>query len=216
MTRLLPYLLLPLLCACTETQTVRVRICGGVEVPREVDGLRVGIRDQAGEERTVGVFELLRCPEEIVRDLPVEVTLPTSKEVRWISVEGLRLGLVVLEAEVRLEGARGEAEIWLDSSCLGLECPRGQSCLAASCTISPPSDAIAGACEAGGPSLDAGPAGDQAAGTPGDASDSGEPADTPAATEDPGAGEPDAGTSDAESSDPGTDHGLCGPQGGSL
>ena len=178
-------------------------------MPREVDGLRVVIRDETGEERTVGVFELLRCPEEIVHELPFELTLPTSKGARWVSVQGLRLGLVVLTAEVRLQAGVWEAEIWIDSGCLGLECPRGQSCLGGGCTISPASESILGACGAGGPSLDAGPSGD-----PGDGGTEASDAEAHPAGEDPGVDDPDAAASDAENTDPGADYGVCGPPGG--
>jgi hypothetical protein len=210
MSRFGPLVLLLLVCACSESEVVRVRICGGVDVPGEIDGLRVVTRDETGAERTVGFFELLRCPEETVRELPVDLTLPTSKGARWIAVQGLRLGLEVLTAEVRLEGGRGQAEIWLDSSCLRLECPRGQSCNGGMCAISLPADAVLGSCEAGAPPHRPGPQGD-----PADAATEGSEADGGAGGADPGAEEEDTGADDvAESSDPGADRGLCAPQGG--
>lgn len=127
--------------ACAGEPSLRVQVCSDLAVPTELDAVRVVVLDaQRKSERFASVFELIECPAGRLRTLPQVLEIPSPKAAAWLRVEGLRDGIPVASAETRLLAGDGESEpvpVSLESTCRGLVCPLGQTCLVDACAPVP-------------------------------------------------------------------------------
>ena len=126
-----------LLAACGGSPETRVRVCGDVSVPGEVDALRVSLRDEIFGELRAGVLELVT--DEGVRGLPVTMTFPPVRETQWVTVVALLEGVEVARFDRHTGTLPEDADVHLvlTSACYRFTCPRGQTCLDALCDTAP-------------------------------------------------------------------------------
>ncbi|MCB9785726.1 MAG: hypothetical protein H6744_03420, partial [Deltaproteobacteria bacterium] len=127
--------------ACSSSPRLSVQVCSDLAVPAELDAVRLVLFDGQREvERFARVFELVECPAGRVRTLPQVVEVPSPGGTAWLRVEGLRDGVLMLSAEVRLIAGDGEdapVPVSLVAACLGQVCPKGQTCLIDGCAAAP-------------------------------------------------------------------------------
>jgi len=133
------------LAGCSQPDaTVEVRVCGDVEVPRQVDSIRVSLLDADRQTREQGVVELLKCPAGRVVGLPVALSLSPIEGAGFLQVQGLKEGEVVAESERTVELSQDAdqfVQLPLTRACVGVvSCPLGQTCLQGSCRVAPPAD----------------------------------------------------------------------------
>ncbi len=163
--------------ACKDpSAALSVRVCGALEVPREVDALRIVVLNEDRSEASAGVSELgaptspdmstdggsfdaTPPPEDAgagPRDGCVQVEHPVALEVTlapgdgrgWVQVVALRGGVEVARAEVRHGTERAPSVVVaLERACLGAACPLGQTCAAGTC-VQVPQGGDPAACEA--------------------------------------------------------------------
>jgi hypothetical protein len=137
--------------ACQNPEpNVEMRVCGDVDVPHELDSLRISLLGADRTPRREGVLELVECPEGEVRRLPQSVSFRPFDGRAWAVVEGLREGRPELRFERRLElSADASATIRLAANrdCLGIACPEGQTCVGGECELAPRSGSPPASCE---------------------------------------------------------------------
>ena len=112
-----------------------VEVCGDVEIPQEIDTYRVVVYDAERDkiERS-GARELLKCSddgEESIISLPDVFDFPSVPPDAWIVLEGQRNGSPVMSFERRIRAEEGDevsVKMGLTRSCLGINCPLGQTC----------------------------------------------------------------------------------------
>lgn len=160
---------------CAGPAEATVEICGDLEVPGQLDAIRLTVRDDRALVVSDGVIELLQCPEgEILARLPVSRSF-TGAGVFSIEAQGLKRGVVVIDARDTLDtGATRKGLLLLAQACLGVECPDGQGCGALGDCVALPIRAGADSCAAahpadGGSAGDGGAASDAGTGDAGDA-----------------------------------------------
>lgn len=137
---------------CDESlDQVEVELCGQVDVPAQLDAVRVVILDADRQEVRAGVRELVDCATKTIRPLSqrLSFSLPADDEL-WFVAQGLRDGVEVMRFERRYRRSAGESTVKLGlvASCLGLSCPLGQTCIDGLCEIAPWQDP-AGVCTDG-------------------------------------------------------------------
>ncbi|MEO1272806.1 MAG: hypothetical protein AAFX99_32360, partial [Myxococcota bacterium] len=112
--------------------------CLALLVPEELDAIRVSILDEARMERSAGVLELVRCPEEELTMLPQTLELVSIDGPVWVVAQGLSNGIEVARFERRAQDGTGlEIELGLTRDCLGASCAVGQTCIDGTCVIVP-------------------------------------------------------------------------------
>jgi hypothetical protein len=120
---------------------LEVSVCGDLQVPRQMDAVRVSLLGPDRTTREEGVIELLKCPAGDVEQLPIRTSFAPPDGEGWIVVQGLSRGAVVARVESRLETEADESieiRLPLTESCLGaFSCPAGQTCLQGECRVAP-------------------------------------------------------------------------------
>jgi len=144
-----------LLSACgPPPNSVFVELCGDVQIPTDIDAVRVSILTADRSEHRTGTLDLLNCGSD-------QLTLPQTQELEapfgdvWVVAQGLQDGVEVLHSERRLniedKGKAQDAIIALTRSCMRLQCSLGQTCIAGVCEQAPfPDDEVS--CSGGSPS----------------------------------------------------------------
>lgn len=140
------------------SDTVIVEVCGDVQIPTDIDALRVSIMSADRTEYRAGTLDLLNCGG-------VPLTLPHTIEIEapvgdvWVAVTGLQSDLEVMRSERRLEvkdsGPAQEAFLSLTRSCMRVTCAVGQACIDGLCEQVPWPDTEL-SCSGGPPSAGAG------------------------------------------------------------
>lgn len=165
--------------ACPGEPRLVVRVCSDLDVPTELDGVRVTALDAKHEQQTfAGVVQLINCEAGKVQGLPIEYDAVPGPAPFWIVVEGLSKGIVIVTVEARVSRPIDNGEtlvvpVSLRRDCQRLLCPLGQTCLEGACQvtpfhdeapqgcISPPLPDVPAAADAGqpdpGPAPDVGP-----------------------------------------------------------
>lgn len=128
--------------ACARpSDVVVIEMCGDVEIPEDVDAVRISILDAERANYNDGMLELLRCPGDEIRELPQTVELDAPVGDVWIAVQGLQDGVEVLRSERRAvvssRGAAPEVLVGLTRSCMRVTCPLGQTCIDGDCEQAP-------------------------------------------------------------------------------
>lgn len=123
-----------------ETPSLTVQICGDVRVPQDVDAVRIAALNSDRVPAASGVLSLLECePAETVVGLPQTMDLNPGPGDSWITLEGIKEGVVVAHYEQRIkleEGDSATLTMGLTRDCLGiLSCALGQSCVDGQCVI---------------------------------------------------------------------------------
>lgn len=122
-----------------EDPVFRIEVCGDVRVPQDVDAYRITIWDPNLEtELLSGTRELVQCPGVKVTDLPQVVELSAVSGESWVRVQGLKNGVPVSRFDRRVRvGDDEDADIIVSitRSCLGVTCPKGQTCFDGSCAL---------------------------------------------------------------------------------
>lgn len=129
---------------------VEVRVCGDVDVPREIDTLRVSLLGSDREPRREAVLELLECPEAEVHRLPQSISFRPFDGRAWAVVKGLRDGRPELRFERRLDlngDTSTSVRLAANRDCLGVSCPEGQTCIGGECELAPRSGSPPSSCE---------------------------------------------------------------------
>lgn len=126
---------------CTgQGDRIEVEVCGAqLEVPAQVDAVRVSVLDRARQELRAGTRELVLCPQDKLLSLPQVVAFDSlDEEDAWVVVQGLKDGVEVLRYERRASLSTGVIEqvnMVLAADCLGVQCPLGQTCVEGACEI---------------------------------------------------------------------------------
>ncbi|MDX9720212.1 MAG: hypothetical protein RBU37_05670 [Myxococcota bacterium] len=130
-----------LLFACSsERSVVTVRLCGDLDVPLQVDSVRVSLLDGERKEKRAGIRNLLECPAELIRELPQSVELATFEGEAWVVATGLRDGVEVIRVERRVRLSSDESfelSVGLNKECIGVKCSLGQTCVEGRCALVP-------------------------------------------------------------------------------
>ena len=127
---------------CTsDDEPVAIRVCGDVQVPQQIDALRVVVLDESGTEIRSGVRSLLECPEDVVRPLPQRFEFQTTPDRGIVVAEGLSDEIVVARASVRANfNGENTIDIAINASCIGARCPSDQTCIDGMCEFIPSAD----------------------------------------------------------------------------
>ncbi len=154
--------LLLCVCACVDASSVRVRICSDLRPGDEIDAVRVVLRDAQYRELSNGVFEFRpQVVENGVRDggvrpaidagpvqgFPVTVVVRRDEKAAFLSIQGVKDGVEIVRFDRRVENVTPDLilEAALARSCLGVNCPVGQSCVdsttSAQCMFAPEANA---------------------------------------------------------------------------
>lgn len=153
------------LTACPGDPYVRVHVCGDVQIPGQIDALRLTLFDETQQELFSAVRELFvpgegdpadagtadagptdggegedggACTPGTAQPLPRTFDLHAGRGQMWLVVEGLLDGVAVVRADARVEQpVRGVAvvSVGLQPDCLGVRCAYGQTCAEARCQI---------------------------------------------------------------------------------
>lgn len=125
--------------SCGDDPMEALLVCGDLDVPTQLDALRVSLVDDAQEVRFTGLVALAECAPERLRQLPVNVELPLVEAPRWLRVQGLLDGVeaVRVELPVAVNGRRDLLTVNLTERCLGVTCALGQTCVDGSCVVAP-------------------------------------------------------------------------------
>lgn len=166
---------------CTsDDEPVAIRVCGDVQVPQQIDALRVVVLDESGTEIRSGVRSLLECPEDVVRPLPQRFEFQTTPDRGIVVAEGLSDEVVIARARVRANFNAGDTiDIAVNASCIGAQCPSDKTCIDGMCEFIPSADSDLLGCGSAAPSTDTGTdaadtePNDTGAGDVGDADDAG-------------------------------------------
>lgn len=148
-----------LMAACgPPSDTVIVELCGDVQIPGDIDAVRVSILDGDRAEHRSGTLDLLNCANE-KRELPQTYELEAPIDDIWVVAQGLQDGVEVLHSERRLQiqetGRAQTALIVMTRSCMRITCALGQTCIDGACEQAPfPDDEVS--CSGGAPSDGAG------------------------------------------------------------
>ena len=116
-------------CGSGESESVTVTVCGDLEVPSDLDMLRVSVVASDGAELWSGLSDLTAMEGP----LTYESRVPELGTDEWVRVQGLFEGVVRLGVDGRVEG--GMVSVSLDGSCLGVRCPLGQTCMDGECGL---------------------------------------------------------------------------------
>jgi hypothetical protein len=123
---------------CTSDEPdIHIELCGDLEVPRDIDALRVVITDLEGNPVREGVREMWMCPGPRLRQLPQTLAFdPVDQEV-FVSVRGLKDGAPVLRSQIRttLSPNQTRATVALTQSCVGAACADGETCVDGECEL---------------------------------------------------------------------------------
>jgi hypothetical protein len=121
-----------LLSACVaEPAKYDVEVCGDVQIPRDVDAFRVVVLDSELErELASGAEDLVTCPGDVPVDLPRTTSFEAVDGDVWIRLQGLRQGVVVTSFDRRVRATEDDVEVvvGMTRACLGIMCPKGQTC----------------------------------------------------------------------------------------
>lgn len=126
------------LAGCTsDDPDAQIVLCGDLDVPRDIDALRVVIADIDGTPLREGVREMWMCPGPRLRHLPQSLAFaPIDQEV-FVSVQGLKDGAPVLHTDIRttLSPNQSQATVALTRSCIGAACADGETCVDGECEL---------------------------------------------------------------------------------
>lgn len=122
-----------LLSACVaEPAKYHVDVCGDVLIPRDVDAYRVVVLDADLErELASGAEDLVLCPGDVPVSLPRTTSFDAEDGDAWIRLQGLRQGVVVSTFDRRVRASESEdvsVTVGMTRACLGIMCPKGQTC----------------------------------------------------------------------------------------
>ncbi len=150
----------PIAAACGPDSTVvGVELCGDVQIPEDIDAVRVSILDAERNSVTAGTIELLQCPGSQQLELPQITELEAPIGEVWIVAQGLQEGVSVITSERRLrveeDGRAPEVLLGLTRSCMRVTCALGQTCIDGTCDDAP-WETDDGVCDGGPPSEGAG------------------------------------------------------------
>ena len=137
-----------------SSNTVFVDVCGDVQIPQDIDAVRISILNSDRSDYRTGTLELIRCTSEDLA-LPQETELEAPFGDIWITAQGLQDGVEVLRSERRMKiedsGPAQTAFMWMTRSCMRVDCSLGQTCIKGECEQAPfAADEIA--CSGGAPS----------------------------------------------------------------
>jgi len=126
-----------LLGGCGPGSDVEVRVCGDLNVPAEMDALRVSFRNEIFGELRGAVVGLV--DEAGVRSLPLSVSLPADRDARWVIAEALLEGIVVGRFDRRVTTLEDGSSVGLvlTQVCYRMTCPTGQTCVDSACVTAP-------------------------------------------------------------------------------
>jgi hypothetical protein len=148
-----------LLAACgPSSNTLFIEVCGDVQIPADIDAVRISVLEADRTEHRTGTLDLLNCGGE-------SLALPQTTEIEapfgdvWVVVQGLQDGLEVMSSERRLnieeKGPAQDVLVGLTRSCMRIACTLGQTCIDGVCEQAP-WESDDGACSGGPPSDGAG------------------------------------------------------------
>ena len=154
----LPRTLLALSCVTTACgpppNVVIVEICGDVQIPADLDAVRVSVLNADRSEHRSGTLDLLNCGSDPVA-LPHTTELEAPFGDIWVVAQGLQGGVSVLQSERRLniedQGPAQDALLWMTRSCMRITCALGQTCIDGTCEQAPWADEDV-SCSGGAPS----------------------------------------------------------------
>jgi hypothetical protein len=138
--------------ACPGEPRLVVRVCSDLDVPTELDAVRVTTLDGEHQRQTfAGVVGLINCEAGRVQSLPIEYDATPGLAPFWIVVEGLSKGIVIVTVEARVSRPIGNGEtvvvpVSLRRDCRRVLCPLGQTCLEGTCQVTPYHDEAPQAC----------------------------------------------------------------------
>lgn len=115
-----------------------IKVCGDVEIPRDVDSYRISIyKEDRSTLLREGVRELVECPGENYVNLPQGSIFDSPEEEVWVIVEAIRDGVTTITFETQVQDTSDDTtvDIPLTQDCIGIRCPLGQTCLQGECTL---------------------------------------------------------------------------------
>jgi hypothetical protein len=149
------------LVGCGNSPRVVAHLCGDVNIPGDIDAVRLSLQDETDQEMASGVVQLFKpeqegiplgqentetdggpgevlCPKGEVQELPVDFELYNGAGTVWVIAQGLRDQVEVMRSIVRAQFPISGPEhvyLGLQSSCLGAFCAYGQTCVDGKCEV---------------------------------------------------------------------------------
>ncbi|MDD9968383.1 MAG: hypothetical protein OXR73_19245 [Myxococcales bacterium] len=102
-----------------------------------VDALRITTRDSDYEPIDLSVLELGSGTTVASKGFKRVVTFPRSDRMLWLTVEGLRGGVVGYSFARRVSSSTEEVDMPLWQACFGVACAFGQTCIDGACELAP-------------------------------------------------------------------------------
>lgn len=138
-------------CGGDDAREVAVRVCGELQVPHEVDAVRVRVLDEDRAVVSDGVDELwpagadagppsanpLCTPDPDAPRIGLDLEVRPGAGDGWIEAIALRDGVEVARSVVRTDGSTTAAVLGFPAVCLGVGCPDGQTCIDGACVLAP-------------------------------------------------------------------------------
>jgi len=110
---------------------------GGALEDLPVDALRITTRDADYEPIDLSVLELSSGTTAATKGFQRVVTFPRSERMRWLTVEGLRGGVVGYTFARRASGDTEAVDMPLLQACFGVPCAFGLTCINGACELTP-------------------------------------------------------------------------------
>jgi hypothetical protein len=148
---------------CGNSPRVVAHLCGDVNIPGDIDAVRLSIQDETDQEMASGVVQLFlpedqgvpigqenggetsdggvpqaECPKGEVQELPVSFELHNGAGTVWVIAQGLKDQVEVMNSVVRAQFPISGPEhvyIGLQASCMGAFCAYGQTCVNGKCEV---------------------------------------------------------------------------------
>lgn len=127
---------LPATACSSDPAKTTIELCGDLDVPEDIEAVRVEIRDQNGKTLRQGVRELWSCPGPSLKRLPQKLEFAAVSGDVFVVVQGLKDSAPVTSAELRTKlSGNDQATVSLTKSCMGARCAAGETCVDGQCEL---------------------------------------------------------------------------------